>query len=701
MSRACDACRSAKDKCDGARPRCQRCITLRRQCTYLNPGKRRGIRTGYLRAIELALALLMESLPACEGVLLRALAERGADLSGALLDKDASSPAAEALLGRWQQSEAFKAVGRLISRDEDSLRDDETVDGDGAGTSWSGDAPGRLEPTVEQQQQQQRIWRGGPLLQGPTPPTPMDPPAASLLELPRHFRYYLDTYFTSSHSSFPIADEEAMLRLADSYPPTGVRLLPSDPTCALHSELWGAMAVGAALASQQRPQEADEASYTSLYATARKLLPLEEGAPTASHVRSLLLLSLVKLTSNETNAAWSLIGQAVTLLLQLIKNHGGHEKVAQERFPVVLMACFVLDTLVSLTLGNPSHMRSLNLPTFLNAPGLQAGNLMAGRGAPTSMGRCSDTDAFSSPKVAPLTSLYQHYKFAKVLSQHLSPSAAAPSPAFRSGPSDIIESLEPPFHFCNSLVQGSAEEEAPSAVLAQAGFLTGSILLSSAPAPRLLQNLLDKVRQYAPGAGSRPPPPLLALYVELATGDDRMSCLSPDEREKTAALLAALKGGMRNICSDSIRRSTVAGNPRLPPPPQPQPMRGLTSEQPLPMSDPRGRTFSHTHSADPTATTGPYGAFGMPNTIRPLPNNSGVPPLNPVLNTGFEDNNSGMVPPPAMPEGYSMDYDAILDELSSMDYVDSSEPDPQFMANLGFAPGSELNDMFGGHFGLV
>src|SRR5690606_4981241 len=91
VSRACDACRSAKDKCDGAKPRCQRCVTLRRQCTYLSPGKRRGIRTGYIRAIELALALLLESLPACEAVLLRALAERGPDLAGALRDRDSSS----------------------------------------------------------------------------------------------------------------------------------------------------------------------------------------------------------------------------------------------------------------------------------------------------------------------------------------------------------------------------------------------------------------------------------------------------------------------------------------------------------------------------------------------------------------------------------------------------------------------------------
>lgn len=47
-----------------------------------------------------------------------------------------------------------------------------------------------------------------------------------------------------------------------------------------------------------------------------------------------------------------------------------------------------------------------------------------------------------------------------------------------------------------------------------------------------------------------------------------------------------------------------------------------------------------------------------------------------------------------------MDYDAIFDELGSIDYGgDAVEMDPQFMANLGFAPGCNVADMFQGDFG--
>gem|GEM_PF-6020062 len=43
--------------------------------------------------------------------------------------------------------------------------------------------------------------------------------------------------------------------------------------------------------------------------------------------------------------------------------------------------------------------------------------------------------------------------------------------------------------------------------------------------------------------------------------------------------------------------------------------------------------------------------------------------------------------------------DAILDELGTIDYTDGIGMDPQFMVNLGFAPGCDLGEMFQGDFG--
>ena len=57
VSEACDTCRIRKDRCDGGRPACNNCLRARRDCTY-RPTKKRGLRTGYVRALETLLGLL-------------------------------------------------------------------------------------------------------------------------------------------------------------------------------------------------------------------------------------------------------------------------------------------------------------------------------------------------------------------------------------------------------------------------------------------------------------------------------------------------------------------------------------------------------------------------------------------------------------------------------------------------------------------
>lgn len=49
----------------------------------------------------------------------------------------------------------------------------------------------------------------------------------------------------------------------------------------------------------------------------------------------------------------------------------------------------------------------------------------------------------------------------------------------------------------------------------------------------------------------------------------------------------------------------------------------------------------------------------------------------------------------------SFDYDALLEDLSSMDYIDHVDSDPQFMANLGFAPGCDISEILSREFGAI
>ncbi|KAI9595255.1 fungal-specific transcription factor domain-containing protein [Syncephalis fuscata] len=52
VSRACDACRRKKVRCDGVRPICGNCSAFHFECTYLDAAKKRGPPKGYIEAIE-------------------------------------------------------------------------------------------------------------------------------------------------------------------------------------------------------------------------------------------------------------------------------------------------------------------------------------------------------------------------------------------------------------------------------------------------------------------------------------------------------------------------------------------------------------------------------------------------------------------------------------------------------------------------
>jgi len=60
-------------------------------------------------------------------------------------------------------------------------------------------------------------------------------------------------------------------------------------------------------------------------------------------------------------------------------------------------------------------------------------------------------------------------------------------------------------------------------------------------------------------------------------------------------------------------------------------------------------------------------------------------------------------PPTHMPStglsGTAIDYDALLDDLASIECTDPVDVDPQFMTNLGFAPGCDITEIMSRDFG--
>ncbi|RYP04277.1 hypothetical protein DL764_004540 [Monosporascus ibericus] len=695
VSRACDTCRAAKERCNGIRPTCQRCTIMKRRCAYSTPEKRRGIRTGYLRTIELALAILLEQIPACEELLLSVLL-RHEDGSGDFL-LDGESAAGDGLLKKWQRSKVHQGVDRLISRQRSGPHEELDV------------SENELDVQISPNHNSQAINLGG--LPSTAPADTMagigqrmskrgdhgNEDDCVVIQLPTDFRRLLDIYFAYTHCWFPILERDKIMNLASSYPSDGLTLDPGAHSCAAHSELWSAMAVAAVRnpqaetcsGSNSRPD--GRLNSKQIYRIARRLVPFEDATFHSSHSRSILLLSLVKLSKKECSAAWLLIGNAVRLLLQSKQDHIERQFTSADPDSLLFMACCVLDTLVSLNLGQPSHIRTADYPTALQRLQMPPEPLAGWEPIP-GIGPCLNGDASSKQAApSPVVCLYQLYKFCAVLSRNVEqPNSLDSSPAA----ADLVKALDPPFYFCNTLIHGGFSPRAPSAFLVQAGFLTSSMLLTPDSRPYLMGSLIDVVEACLNKFAACGSPLLLLLYLELASSNGRATGLQHGDRMRLEMALESLEnrsGGddttaisHNESLTHSVRSGQSADTPFTT---QVQPLAppfGVQEAGPIDFN-------MHSRSyLDHGSNWVPAVANTLSSVIRA---GHDVNILDPMLEKGLGRNIADMTTADSGAGGCAVDYDAILDELASLDYVDSMDPDPQFMANLGFGPGCETQDM--------
>ena len=131
-----------------------------------------------------------------------------------------------------------------------------------------------------------------------------------------------------------------------------------------HAALWAMLAYAECHQAVIRKSMADafilqqEGPWVAsdMYKTARGLIPDEDGVFELGHIQSLLILTLLNMGKNRWKQAWSLIGQAVRIALEL-----GLEKYADDaksRNRHVFFGCFVLETLVAARLNRSPHLRA-------------------------------------------------------------------------------------------------------------------------------------------------------------------------------------------------------------------------------------------------------------------------------------------------------------------------------------------------------
>ncbi|KKF92305.1 Quinic acid utilization activator [Ceratocystis platani] len=828
VSRACDQCRSAREKCDGVQPKCFSCVFLNRQCTYNVAPKKRGVQTGLIRTLESALVWVFDQFPGSEAALNDLLAQDVGRQT--LLAQGRGNEAGNKLHKKWQKSRTHREIDRLLSGKEGTV----APRPDGEEESESGTEQDPVAAGSESANQ------------STNDPSSAKPhaDAARRYHVPADAPRLLHIFFSYTHCWLPIVDKPRILNLGSAY--------AGQPTSVKDLELWCALAV----ACFQDPAVQNSTKASEIYATALSLLPVigegdafqrnpkvhhepdsedsqkelgqdeDEEEQCLRNANGLLLLSLVSFGRDNASIASLLVGIAVRIVLRL---HGLDKPPAQPnhlstsstilRKAKTTMACFILDTLISLRLGQPPHMTPDCLENVYPLPedGTDEWDMwepIPEFSTTSDAPSATSISANQSPpmSVQSLSSLNQLCRFFQILSQSQS-NFRRSSTASIAGLSNVGISMVPStapgqaaglasaldsrFSFCNSIL-GAATPFLPTAFLLQTSFLSITLALMPDSRLSLLWTLMESVEnawlRLGPGSA-----PVLITYMSMA--DRRAKGLTGEDKEHWEALIAKLKRPWQahvdassqalNIEEPVETTPTLAKTPmslsidteaivfnngvsserhpqnHLQQQQQQQQQQGATRPQyhslmtppdlyqnqhqhstsapgfmsthihgtPSASNTMRTRTASFTLGAVSTATAvaaaNSRGSISAGSTVAGRSGGGGGGGSN-DLDSGNSGNNSNSsaggrshttnsngfpgnlmspmvshVPQYLMFQGQSqgqnqgglndvmIDHDAILNELASIDCTDGMDSDAQFMANLGFAPGSDFTDMRG------
>lgn len=672
VSRACDQCRIAREKCDGGQPACFTCLTSKRGCTYTTNPKKRGIQPGYIRVLELALATLFQHNAENERYLNDRLAREGS--SSLLLSRD--SRESNKLHKQWRKTRFNRDVDTLLSGGEPSRHESNppSPEGDDDDNSEKEESAPSLVPAppvvndnFNQVLQYDLVAPKPVALQTPAP-LQHSVQETLLTSLPLDSWKQIETYFTYTQCWLPICEKHDILKLSYSYPVKGIELSYETPDAGSHAELWSILAV----ASIYEPcttapgGQSDESSMTpqQLYGTARSLIPNELGGFELGHVKALLNLAIFSIAQSMTEAAWFLVGCASRVL----QNVDRISLIPSTRRMHVFGGCLVLDTMLALQLGRRPYFRKRDIEQLgrIDEDGLEEWQPWSGGPNSASLQQ-SRTPLLAFSSFRHLIDVLDML----VTSELASPAGLSVQEAMQRL-NDWKIALPPKLDYLQS--ESVPTPPTPPAVLLQ--LTLHCTALSLMPTQSWLQQILDLLE---------PSPNRL----NLASLPPVVHCLMGIVKRYSTHFLSdpALRTRMQKLQMD-IDRTWRKNVPDVQSPPV-QPRHSITVMQ-MPTPDSVHQPLSSNHATG--QVIGTNDARGVQADSRgSLPEVLGAG-TNQQIGSLLSASRPSQSDPryPDIPG----DLESFFDDLASLDNANKLESQPQFMQNLGFAPDANMADLF-------
>lgn len=351
VSRACAPCRYAKLRCDGQQPTCTTCRQQDKRCAYEASFKRRGLRCGYVRALELLWGLTLNEVESAESVVDELLGRLSKQDLTASSDRTDSTTPASILLDRWKQSEVARHIDVLLNgndeqhaeSDEGGIQDELQQPDSGGKPYWKvvrnenlqSCQPEPRRDLPEAQPQASALGSGLDHLQG----------TGSNLQPPTYAPQLLQLFFRCGQSWLPILERHVTLKTAFQYSVDSSLLHEGD-----RSALWAVYAYTSTTLSHLLPNKhAHQHAHVqsnAFYAQAYSMLPLDSDHPVElGHIQCGALLALTRLSSGATTAAWRLMKLSIQMLREMTEQQQTateHEALAR-----AWLVCFILDTISS------------------------------------------------------------------------------------------------------------------------------------------------------------------------------------------------------------------------------------------------------------------------------------------------------------------------------------------------------------------
>ncbi|KAK4653106.1 hypothetical protein QC762_505100 [Podospora pseudocomata] len=720
VSRACDQCRAAREKCDGVQPQCFPCISQTRSCTYNVSPKKRGVQTGYIRALELTLGWIMENIAGAEDALGNALAQEGSQAQAVMTGKDAT--AATRLHKKWGRSRVHKEIERLLSGGVTPVLDldgrSPSVDANANNTDSSVDTGKNIAPeppdlptcnsaagphlaitpehTLPDTQNPRTMLQN--YSSGPSSNTPI--PTRTQLP-PEHWRL-LDIYFSYTHCWLPILEKQALFQTSYRYTKEGLLLVSTDPSSAAHAELWSVLALASFQSTTSSQSLAGEAGNTNLshhqiYNTARGLIPSECENFQINHARALLLLSLVNMARENRTDASLLLGFAIRILLNL---HSSEAPSAGNttNIEAALMSCFMLETTLSIAYKQLPHLRAEDLARFPSIPesGLdqwEPWSPCEGFGSKSVDFRSSRNPAFC------VTTFNQLYAILLVVSQRVLAESRGgfsenQKSSFSAQLQHVIESETPFRDFI--LSEACQASSVPTAYIIRILYLWAMLRNSRSCTESLVSMLTETLEHYGNSFHAGTMPSFLLTSLRSMANEDFLAGFGERDRERLVELALRYSASRSTNVSNMpgahfipvpIHQSIIGRDHTAKAPSSLASMVSGSSLAPLPASTPSlygdGRRMSNAYDQQfqhPSATGNLQGGFGS------------------VMAYGVPNVGMGMHHSHASLGFGGPDYDALLDDMAATDCTDSIEVDSQFMINLGYGPGCDTSEVFRNRF---